>query len=278
MEFPDLIDRETDLAALARAWSEALAGRPQLVAVWGRRRVGKTYLLSEFVRGKRAVFFGATQQAQAVELARLADAVRRNLGDHVVDLAGGGFSSWEAALRFLAALAADEPLAVLLDEVPYLARSTAGFASIVQVVWDHLGPGARLLLAITGSAVGAMEHMLGAGAALRGRPTLRLRLDPLDPVAAPRRLGQEVPRFIERQRVARQVRRDAAAAADLRHLAVELEPVATGVQELHARLAAMYPGPPKKMGTFLPLILPNPEELIQVSHVHGEVVEPEIVF
>lgn len=193
-----LIDRETESSALERAWSEAIAGHPQLVVVWGRRRVGKTYLVSHFVRGKRAVFFGATQQSEAVELARLADAVRRNLGDRVADLAGGRFSSWEAALRFFAALAVDEPLAVVLDEVPYLARSTPGFASVIQVVWDHLPPGTRLMLTITGSAVSAIEHMLGAGTALRGRPTLRLRLDPLDPLAA-RRFLPHLPaaRFIE---------------------------------------------------------------------------------
>jgi hypothetical protein len=179
-----LIDREAELSALARAWASATGGQPQLVVVWGRRRVGKTYLLSEFVRGKRAVFFGATQQSEAVELARLSEAVRRNLGDRVADLAAGGFSSWEAALRFFGALAADEPLAVVLDEVPYLARSTPGFTSILQVVWDHLRPGTRLMLAITGSAVGTIEHMLGSGSALRGRPTLPLRLDPLDPLAA----------------------------------------------------------------------------------------------
>jgi AAA+ ATPase superfamily predicted ATPase len=151
---------------------------------WGRRRVGKTFLLSEFVRGKRAVFFGATQQSETVELSRFSDAVRRNLGDNIADLAGGRFTSWEAALRFLAALAVDEPLAVVLDEVPYLARSTPGFPSIIQVVWDHLQTGTRLMLTITGSAVSAIEQMLGAGSALRGRPTVRLRLDPLDPLAA----------------------------------------------------------------------------------------------
>jgi len=180
----ELIDREAEWGALDRAWSEAVAGRPQLVVVWGRRRVGKTYLLSEFVHGKRAVFFGATQQSESVELSRLTETVRRSLGDQVADLAGGGFTSWEAALRFFAALAVEEPLVVVLDEVPYLARSTPGFASIIQVVWDHLRPGTRLMLAITGSAVGAIEQMLGAGTALRGRPALRLRLDPLDPLAA----------------------------------------------------------------------------------------------
>ncbi len=179
-----LLDRHDELRELEAAWTAASRGQAQLVVLWGRRRVGKTYLLSHFARSKRAVFFGATQQAETVELARLHEAVRRGLGDRTVDLAGGGFTSWEAALRYLAALAKDEPLTVVIDEVPYLLRSTPGFASIVQVVWDHLTRGARLLLVLTGSAVSVVEDLIGAGGALRGRPTLSRRLDPLDPIAA----------------------------------------------------------------------------------------------
>lgn len=133
---------------------------------------------------KRAVFFGATQRAEAIELGRFADAVARDLDPEALDLAGGGFASWEAALRFAAASAAQEPLIVVVDEVPYLAKSTKGFASTVQVVWDHLRPGSKLMLVLTGSAVGVIESMLGPGGALRGRPTLARRLDPLDPVRA----------------------------------------------------------------------------------------------
>lgn len=142
--------------------------------------MGKTFLLAHFVRGKRAVFFGATQQAAAVELGRLAEAVRRDLGDRAADLAGGGFQNWEAALRFFGALAAREPLAVVLDEVPYLTRSTPRFPSIVQAVWDHLHRGTKLLLVLTGSAITTIEAIIGAGGPLRGRPTVSLRLDPLD--------------------------------------------------------------------------------------------------
>ena len=176
-----LVDRLPEWERLERAWSSARHGRPQLLVVWGRRRVGKTFLLSHFTRGKRVVFFGATQQAGPVELARLADAVRRDLGEHAGDLSGGAFTSWEAALRFFAALASTEPLIVVLDEVPYLARSTPGFPSIVQTVWDHVAPNTKLMLVLTGSAVGTIEDMLGARGSLRGRPTDLLRLDPLDP-------------------------------------------------------------------------------------------------
>lgn len=175
-----LVNRQDELARLQQAYERAAEGQPQLAVVWGRRRVGKTFLLSHFVHGKRAVFHAATQQAAAVELRRLHEEVGRQLGAATADLTGGGFSHWEAALRFLAASAADEPLVVVLDEVPYLAESTAGFSSVVQAVWDHIRPGTKLLLVLTGSAVGFIERILGAGGALRGRPSLPLRLDPLD--------------------------------------------------------------------------------------------------
>jgi hypothetical protein len=80
------------------------------------------------------VFFGATQQSERVELRRLLEAVGRDLGSADYDLAGGQFLDWEAALRYLVRLSHDQLLLVVLDEVPYLARSTPGFASIVQVV------------------------------------------------------------------------------------------------------------------------------------------------
>lgn len=175
-----LLNRADELRRLEGAWRAARGGTPQLVVLWGRRRVGKTFLLAHFVRGKRAVFYGATQQAESVELARLGEAVRRDLGDQAGDLAGGGFQTWEAALRFFAALAATEPLAVVLDEVPYLASSTPGFPSIVQAVWDHLRRGTKLLLVLTGSAITTVEAMIGPDGPLRGRPTVSLRLDPVD--------------------------------------------------------------------------------------------------
>ena len=183
-----LIDRHDESVALEDAYHRARVGHPQLVMLWGRRRTGKTFLLAHFVQGKRSLFFGATQQSQEVELRRLHESARRDLGADA-DLAGGGFKDWEAALRFFVALAqrgegSNDALVIVLDEVPYLTRSTPGFASIIQAVWDHIAPGTRLLLVLCGSAVGTMEGMQAARGALMGRPTLRLRLDPVALAAA----------------------------------------------------------------------------------------------
>ena len=49
MVLPPFVDRETELATLERAWQ---SGRAELVVLYGRRRIGKTALLREFMKGK----------------------------------------------------------------------------------------------------------------------------------------------------------------------------------------------------------------------------------
>lgn len=198
MKLAPLRDRGGELSRLQQVWREAKKGRPQLVVLWGRRRVGKTFLLSHFLHGKRSVLFSATQQSERIELQRLFDAVARDLGRDVADASGGRFESWEAALRFLASQAASKPVVLALDEAPYLLEGTPALPSIVQTVWDHLRPRTKLLIILSGSAVGVVEGWMAPGAPLRGRPTLRMRLDPLDPWAARSFLPDIAPaRFVE---------------------------------------------------------------------------------
>ena len=130
-----IVGRKTELAELTTAWTRATSGSPELAVVWGRRRVGKTYLLAHFARGKRSVFFTATRQdADDRQLRRFAEALREQLGDEVADLAPSTFPTWEAALRFIAGLARAEPLLVVLDEAPRLTGGHTDFADTVSAV------------------------------------------------------------------------------------------------------------------------------------------------
>jgi uncharacterized protein len=198
VNLPEILDREGELSRLQEVWNQAATGRPQLVVLWGRRRVGKTFLLSHFLLGKRGFLFSATQQSERIELDRLFDAMTRELGSEMADRSGGGFAGWEAALRFLAGQAAEQPILVALDEAPYLLEGTPALPSIIQTVWDRLKPGTKLVLVLSGSAMGVVEGWMAPGAPLRGRPTLRLRLDPMDFWAARTFLPKLDPvRFVE---------------------------------------------------------------------------------
>ncbi|WP_233552722.1 AAA family ATPase [Jiangella rhizosphaerae] len=87
-------------------------------------------------------------------------------------------ADWEAALRLLVETAATEPLLVVIDEMPRLLDGRPDFAVLLSAVWENHVHDQRLMLVVTGSAVSAMEDMLGGDGGLRGRPELQLRLDP----------------------------------------------------------------------------------------------------
>lgn len=174
-----IVGRAAELAELARAWARATAGTPELAVVWGRRRVGKTYLLTHFADDKRAVYFTATRQdADDRQLRRFASALREQLGDEVADLVPPSFPDWEAALRFVARLAATDPLLVVLDEAPRLTGGHADFADTVSAAWENHIRDQRLMLVLSGSAVAVMEQMLGPQGGLHRRAGVERRMDP----------------------------------------------------------------------------------------------------
>ncbi len=155
------------------------AGEPELAVIWGRRRVGKTYLLTHFAEHKRAVYFTATRQdTEDRQLRRFAERLREQLGDEVRDLAPETFPSWEAALRFTARLAETAPLLVVIDEAPRLTGGHTNFADTVSAVWENRIRDQRLMVVLSGSAVAVMEEMLGPHGGLHRRAGLERRMDP----------------------------------------------------------------------------------------------------
>jgi uncharacterized protein len=177
--------RAAELAELDAAWSRATAGEPELAVIWGRRRVGKTYLLTHFAEDKRAVYFTATRHdSEDRQLRRFAERLREQLGDEVRDLAPDTFPTWEAALRFIVRLADTAPLLLVIDEAPRLAGGHADFADTVSAVWENRVGSQRLMVVLSGSAVAVMEHMLGPHGGLHRRAGLERRMDPFPLVDA----------------------------------------------------------------------------------------------
>lgn len=174
-----LIGRKKEQGALATAWQEAESGVPQLAVVWGRRRVGKTFLLTDFAADRRSVYFTATRQdSESRQLERFTDRLREQLGDAVADLMTGPFSDWEAALRFVVRLAERESLLVVIDEAPRLNSTAGDFGDLVSAIWENYVRDQRLMVVLSGSAVAVMEDMLGPHGGLHRRPSLELRMDP----------------------------------------------------------------------------------------------------
>lgn len=170
---PPFIGRVAELRALVEAY-EARGG--QLVLLYGRRRIGKTYLLQRFSERRRTIFYQATRQVEAEELASFTRHVEAAFGGLPP---GYVFPSWESALEYLDEKAVRGRLVVILDEFPYLCDSTPGLPSIVQRWWDRRGRTSQVKLVLCGSAQSFMTELEASSAPLHQRFTKRIALGPL---------------------------------------------------------------------------------------------------
>lgn len=172
------LNRADELAALEEAWVDRSAG---FFVVWGRRRVGKTELLTHFAEGKRGLYFEATDVAEPDQLRDLSAELARVWGNEL--LARQPLANWEAALAAIEQFAGERRTVVVLDEFQYLASQQPGLGSLINRWWRTRGRRLPLMLVIAGSAVSFFEHEVLAGQ-MYGRRTEQLRLLPFDYRAA----------------------------------------------------------------------------------------------
>lgn len=176
MEF---LNRTDELAALEDLWA---ARDARFFVLWGRRRVGKTELLTHFAEGRRALYFEATDATEPVQLRSLSEELALAGGDEL--LAQEALTSWRSALAAIARFAASgERTLVVLDEFQFLARRQRELPTLLNTWWRRTGRTLPLVLVIAGSEVSFFRDDVLAGA-MYGRRDGQLQLTPFDHRAA----------------------------------------------------------------------------------------------
>jgi AAA+ ATPase superfamily predicted ATPase len=172
------VNRREELAALERWWA---SGEP-LGLLWGRRRVGKSWLIGRFAAGLPAVVShtGGDRPA-ALELQLLSAEVARAGLAGARDLLARPFASWDEAFDALAVAGAGRPVLVVLDEFPDLLRFAPELESVLRAAAERLGRPAPVRFLLCGSAVRTMEAITEQRRPLYGRFGLRLPVHPFTP-------------------------------------------------------------------------------------------------
>lgn len=174
MKFLDRQDELSRLLALSKRREGGLA------VVTGRRRVGKTRLLVEWVERSGGVYFVADQSSPGVQRHYLTVALAARLRG----LDGVTFADWRSLLTGVAERAIESKWTgpLVLDEIPYLVLQAPELPSVLQHFIDHDAKRARLSVAIAGSSQRMMQGLvMNASAPLFGRARELLDLGPLPP-------------------------------------------------------------------------------------------------
>lgn len=169
------IGRERELNSLNKLYA---SDKFEFAVIYGRRRVGKTALISQFIKDKRAVYFTGVESNAKQNLENLSKNIMEYRMDWQVETS---FLSFQAALEYVFKLSQKERLILVIDEYPYVARASKSLASTLQLLIDKNKDNSRLMLILCGSSMSYMEsHVLGYKAPLYGRRTAQMKVLPFD--------------------------------------------------------------------------------------------------
>lgn len=169
------IGRERELVTLNKLYA---SNKFEFTVIYGRRRVGKTALINQFIEGKNTIYFMGVESNAKQNL--------ENLSKSIIEYNTGietetSFLSFQAALEYVFKLSEKERLILAIDEYPYVARSSKSLASTLQLLIDKYKDSSKLMLILCGSSMSYMEdHVLAYKAPLYGRRTAQMKIVPFD--------------------------------------------------------------------------------------------------
>ncbi len=168
------VNRKKELDFFNKKYQENIS---QFIIVYGKRRVGKTELVKQFIKDKKGIYFLADKRNEHDQLRELGGVVGEYFNDQI--LINNGFKNW---LEFFYYLKKNnkKKLVLAIDEYPYLVEINKAISSLFQKGWDEYLREANIFLVLLGSSIAMMEsETLIHKSPLYGRRTGQLLLKSL---------------------------------------------------------------------------------------------------
>lgn len=201
MTMDDIFGRQKEVSIFDKLYRSDEA---EFVALYGRRRVGKTYLVRNYFQGKANIYFEFTGQKDAPKTRQL-----HNFKEELEAVFYDGkpippLDSWNTAFKTLATAihATEKPQAkqrviIFLDELPWMATKKSGVVQALDYIWNtQLSKMPQVILAVCGSAASWMiDTLIQAKGGLHNRITKKMRLMPFTLPETVKFLKQQKRRF-----------------------------------------------------------------------------------
>ena len=167
--------RQNELRRLEGMFS---SGKFECVIVHGRLRAGKTALLCEFIKGKRAMYFAAHETSDRENHNALARCIEMFANEKNSESTGLK-NNYEAIFEQIGQLAHSERLVLIIDDYQFLVAANHGISDLICKHIDLHLTGSQLMLIICGSSEPVMEkEALGYDSPYHGRRTAQIKVRP----------------------------------------------------------------------------------------------------
>ncbi|VVB96928.1 Archaea bacterial proteins of uncharacterised function [uncultured archaeon] len=174
------INRKEELTFLEDKYKSS---SPELIVIYGRRRVGKTELMLKFLKGKEGIYFLASTEGDRQNIKQFSVTTGKTIHDENFGIIE--YPDWQSLFESLFKhkifITKKEKFVIIIDEFPFLIQSNRATPSIFQKIWDTGMKNENVMLILLGSAISVMEtEVLGHGSPLYGRRTGQWQVQPLD--------------------------------------------------------------------------------------------------
>lgn len=169
------VGRKEELNNLEKSYSK---DNFQMCVLYGRRRIGKTTLIKEFIKDKEFIYFTAINGSLSRNIELFSEVVVEHFMPGVL---GIKFDDIKDILSFISKNINDRKLVLIIDELPYLAQEDKTFLSMLQVEIDNNWQNTKMFLILSGSSVSFIEQeVLSSKSPIYGRRTMQIDLKPFD--------------------------------------------------------------------------------------------------
>jgi len=173
----DIIGREAEKKRLIEYVNSEM---PEFIAVYGRRRVGKTFLIKRFFKEKFTFYFsGAENASKKQQLFNFSTALNKYSGKE-----NPVAEDWQKAFvqleQYLRSIKVKGRKIIFIDELPWLDNFKSGFLSAFEYFWNSFASSQKdILLIICGSATSwIMNKIIKNRGGLHNRVTRQILLEP----------------------------------------------------------------------------------------------------
>ncbi|MDV3425696.1 MAG: ATP-binding protein [Bacillota bacterium] len=168
----NFINRNEERAFLNKEYENKISS---LIILYGRRRIGKTALITDFGRDKNMLYFLASEESEKENL----NAFKALAADYTINelLKSASVDSWDVVFKTLINTNPAEKKLIIIDEFQYLGKSNPAFPSVFQRIWDTILKNKNVMVILCGSLISMMEaQTLSYSSPLYGRRTGQIKL------------------------------------------------------------------------------------------------------